>query len=276
MGVNEPLAVRLATALDAMPPIAVAVSGGIDSLTLAVFAHRHNPAGVTMFHAVSPAVPEEATVRTHMLADQECWNLTVLDAGEFLKGEYVANPVNRCFYCKTSLYGAIRPATTMQIVSGTNLDDLGEYRPGLEAAKQYDVRHPFVEAGIDKAGVRALARELGLGALAELPSSPCLSSRIETGIAIDPVMLAAVHATEKLVAARLQPMTVRCRVRAGGVVVELDGDTHARLDVDTRAVLAADVQTLFADKGFADRAVSFDPYRVGSAFLHAKMAVKAL
>ena len=143
--------------------VAVAVSGGVDSLTLAVFAHRTLREHVQMFHAVSPAVPQEATARVQALADSEGWTLTMIDAGEFDDADYRSNPVNRCFYCKTNLYGAFAPRTTAQIVSGTNLDDLGEYRPGLAAAKNYGVRHPFVEAGIDKNSVRAIARHLDLG-----------------------------------------------------------------------------------------------------------------
>ena len=85
----------------------------------------------------------------------------------------------------TICYGAITPLTTAVVVSGTNLDDLGDYRPGLGAARENEVRHPFVDAGIDKATVRAIARELRLDDLAELPAAPCLSSRIETGIVID-------------------------------------------------------------------------------------------
>ena len=91
---------------------------------------------------------------------------------------YLANPVDRCFFCKTNLYGCIARLTDAQILSGANLDDLQEYRPGLEAAKCHSVRHPYLEAGIDKRAVRSLARELGLGALSELPAAPCLSSRM--------------------------------------------------------------------------------------------------
>jgi uncharacterized protein len=247
--------------------VAVAVSGGVDSLTLAAFAHRLLGDRVSMFHAVSPAVPAEATQRTREVASLEGWALTVIDAGEFGSGDYMSNPLNRCFYCKTSLYGAIRPHTAGQIVSGTNLDDLGEYRPGLIAAKDHGVRHPFVEAQIDKRGVRAIARDLGLGDVAELPSSPCLSSRIETGIAIDPLMLARVHETERLVSRELQPKTVRCRVRAKGVVIELDEATLESLPAQRRETLEADVRALFEQAGF-DYAVSCAPYRVGSAFLH--------
>jgi uncharacterized protein len=152
------------------------------------------------------------------------------------------------------------------VVSGTNLDDLGEYRPGLEAAKEHDVRHPFVEAAIDKQTVRAIARSLGLPDVAELPSAPCLSSRIETGIGIDPAMLACVHAAEKFVGSAVTAKTVRARVRATGVVIELDAQTLAALG-ETSVPLGEKVAQIFRDGGF-DLPVQFAPYRVGSAFLH--------
>lgn len=257
----------LAPIIDELHEVAVAVSGGVDSLTLATMIHARIPARSTMFHAVSPAVPDEATARVKALAEQQGWVLNIFDAGEFTDADYRANPVNRCFYCKTNLYGAIAPRTEAQIVSGTNLDDLGEYRPGLEAAKGHSVRHPFVEAGIDKSGVRALARRLGLGNLSELPAAPCLSSRIETGIAIDPSMLKLVHQTEKLVGTELRPKTVRCRVRASGVVVELDEAALAVSDQALRDELSRRIAALFGSAGF-DYRISFAPYRVGSAFVH--------
>jgi uncharacterized protein len=269
MGEQIPQRAALESALSAMGEIAVAVSGGVDSLTLAAFAHGLSAQRCVMYHAVSPAVPQEATQRTRALAEREGWRLHVIDAGEFDNADYMRNPVNRCFYCKTSLYGAIRPHTVAQIVSGTNLDDLGEYRPGLLAAREHSVRHPFVEAGLHKSDVRILARQLGLGEVAELPASPCLSSRVETGIAIDPAMLALVHTTEQLVAEQLQPKTVRCRVRASGVVVELDAASLERLDAGQQEALRARVRDLFAAGGH-DQAVAFEPYRVGSAFLHFK------
>jgi uncharacterized protein len=264
--VNAPVD-ALSRIVDQLPEVAVAVSGGVDSLTLATVIHSRHVVRSTMFHAVSPAVPEEATERVRILAKKHDWLLRIIDAGEFADREYRANPVNRCFYCKTNLYGAIAPLTKAQIVSGTNLDDLGEYRPGLQAAKHHAVRHPFVEAGIDKAGVRLLARHLGLGEISELPAAPCLSSRIETGIAIDPSILKLVHQTEKVVAARLHPQTVRCRVRVNGIVIELDKGTLDLLDQLQRDELARHVATLFHDAGF-DYHVSFAPYRVGSAFVH--------
>jgi uncharacterized protein len=249
--------------------MAVAVSGGVDSLTLATYAHRLRPGRVAMYHAISPAVPGEGTQRTQALAASEGWALHVIDAGEFDDADYMRNPVNRCFYCKQSLYGAIRPHTAAQIVSGTNLDDLGEYRPGLIAAKEHSVRHPFVEAAMTKQKVRALARELGLAQVAELPSSPCLSSRVETGIAIDPAVLAAIHAAEGLLTRALNPKTVRCRVRGSGPAVELDEASLAALDDGHRAALGEQIAALFATTGVSGP-VRFEPYRTGSAFLHFK------
>lgn len=257
---------RLEQVLQEAGDLAVAVSGGVDSLTLATFAHRRLGARAEMFHAVSPAVPLEATRRVRTLAEQEGWRLSVIDAGEFDDADYRSNPVNRCFYCKTNLYGAFAPRTRAQIVSGTNLDDLGEYRPGLSAAKNHGVRHPFVEAGIDKKTVRLIAHHLGLDDIAELPSAPCLSSRIETGIAIDPAMLGLVHEAEKLVANTLAPRTVRCRVRAKGVVIELDEAQLSALDAAHRETLSAQIRCLFSNGGF-DYPVSLAPYRTGSAFL---------
>jgi uncharacterized protein len=261
----------LESVLSGMGEVAVAVSGGVDSLTLAAFAQRVLGERCAMYHAVSPAVPREATQRTRALAESNGWSLHVIDAGEFDRADYLRNPVNRCFYCKTSLYGAIKPNTGAQIVSGTNLDDLGEYRPGLIAAQEHGVRHPFVEAGLRKSEVRQLARHLGLGDIAELPASPCLSSRVETGIAIDPATLALIHSAERLVNDALAPKTVRCRVRAAGVVIELDAATLERIEEGAQGALRARIRDLFAAGG-QDLPVAFEPYRVGSAFLHMKKA----
>src|SRR6202008_3686362 len=116
--------------------VAVAVSGGIDSLTMATLTSQVLPSSErTMFHAVSPAVPAEATERVKAVTSQQKWHLYIFDAGEFADEEYRRNPANRCFYCKRNLYGSIRQRTQATIVTGTNLDDLGEYRPGLDAAR---------------------------------------------------------------------------------------------------------------------------------------------
>ena len=153
-------------------PLAVAVSGGVDSVTLATFAHRTAASRVEMFHAVSPAVPREATERVERLASAQGWRLRIVDAGEFTDKSYLANPVDRCFFCKTNLYGCIASLSDSQILSGANLDDLGEYRPGLNAAKLHSVRHPYLEAKVDKTAVRSLARDLGLARLVRTARCP--------------------------------------------------------------------------------------------------------
>lgn len=255
---------RLFSVLHSFASAHVAVSGGVDSLTLAEAAHRTLGARARMHHAVSPAVPPEATARTQALAAARGWSLSVFDAGEFADPRYRANPADRCFWCKTSLYGTLAAHAAVHgggaVLSGTNTDDLQDIRPGLAAAAQHGVRHPFVEAGIGKAAVRELAAQFGLGAVAELPASPCLSSRIETGIRVEAGTLALVHRVERHVAQALAPRTVRCRVRAAGMVVELDSESLAALG-DGQAALAAELLALSGQR------VSFAAYRTGSAFL---------
>ncbi len=248
--------------------VAVAVSGGVDSMTLAVVAHRVLGPSARMVHAVSAAVPADATARVVRYARREGWRLERLDAGELADPRYVANPVNRCYFCKTNLYSTIAPlaGAGTTIVSGTNTDDLGDFRPGLAAAAEHAVRHPYVECGIGKAAVRAIAAGLGLHDLTELPAAPCLSSRVETGIAIDPEVLKAVDACERLVRDATGAATVRCRVRSHAVVIELDDAALSALDGGRRAVLAGEVGECMAAAGVS-RMLRFEPYRMGSAFL---------
>ena len=254
--------------LDDIGRVAVAVSGGVDSMTLAVVAHRARGDASTMVHAVSAAVPADATGRVERYARREGWRLERIDAGELRDARYVANPVNRCYFCKTNLYSTIAPlaGAGATIVSGTNTDDLGDFRPGLVAASEHAVRHPYVECGIGKSAVRAIAAGLGLHDLAELPAAPCLSSRVETGIVIDPQVLKAVDACERLVRGATGATTVRCRVRRDAVVVELDDAALAALDASRRAGLRGEVEERMSAAGVS-RTIRFEPYRMGSAFL---------
>jgi len=247
-----------------LPSVAIAVSGGVDSLTLAHVASRTRTLRLRVLHAVSPAVPAKATERVRRHAADSGWDLSIVDAREYDDPRYRANPVDRCFHCKTRLYACIRALTDAPIASGTNLDDLGEFRPGLDAARAYGVRHPFVEAGIDKPAVRAIASHLRLDDIAELPAQPCLASRVETGVEIDARDLAFVDAVEDAVAGVVGPGDIRCRVTAEGVRLELapnllepDSDLGAQVNRLMRALCAAQGRT-YAGCG---------PYRRGSAFL---------
>jgi uncharacterized protein len=213
---------RLVASLDRHDRLALAVSGGVDSMTLAHVAWRYSRTRATMYHATGPAVPAAARGRVEAHAGRHGWPLVLLDAGEQHDARYRANPVDRCYYCKTNLYARIREATPDPIASGTNRDDLDDFRPGLRAAGEHDVVHPYVEAGIDKAGVYALAASLALDDLERLPAQPCLASRVETGIAIAPEDLAFIDAVEARLAARLgREAVLRCRVTQAGIVIEL-------------------------------------------------------
>ncbi|HEX6142363.1 MAG TPA: hypothetical protein VFZ01_06575 [Geminicoccaceae bacterium] len=265
MGPTTDLLRALHAVLDRMGEVCLAVSGGVDSMTLAVVAGRRLGARAAVIHATSPAVPPEATARVRRYASLEGWPLEVIDAGEFADERYLANPSNRCFFCKTNLYGALAARTSAMICSGTNTDDLGDYRPGLQAAAAHRVRHPYVEAGIDKAAVRRMARVLGLDDLAELPAAPCLSSRLETGIRVSAARLRLVHRVERLIEDALEPETVRCRVMTDGVTVQLDAESLAAIEGEGGHVLRRQIGDLLVAHGEV-RAPRYAPYRMGSAF----------
>lgn len=270
---------KLATFLTNLGPAAVAVSGGVDSMTLGVLAHRVNP-NIEIYHAVSPAVPVQATERVKRYAAMENWRLNIIDAGEIEDAEYLANPANRCYFCKTNLYDTIVNHTDSLVLSGTNTDDLGDYRPGLTAAKEHQVCHPYVECEISKAALRQIAQSLKLDDLYDLPAAPCLSSRIETGISINPQVLPVINDVEQSLWEQLQLLLplkgVRCRIRASGIVIELETDEPLPADADF-VIIARDTTTeRFQIAGFHDIAenVSVEPYRRGSAFLIETLAVE--
>ena len=260
-------------------PFAVAVSGGVDSMTLAVVAHRANPE-TEIFHAISPAVPSQATERVQHYAQKEGWNLKVVEAGEIEDPQYVANPANRCYYCKTHLYDALSRDTELTVASGTNTDDLGDYRPGLIAAEEHNVVHPYVEADISKDKLREIARELELAHLQDLPAAPCLSSRVTTGIAIDADMLPVINEVEQALWEMLQlhlPLKgVRCRIQPEGISVQIDTsrllDPLDAYNTETRDI----VEKIFSAHGFDQylKAISIEPYKRGSAFLIDTLTVK--
>ncbi len=240
--------------------LVVAVSGGVDSMTLASFAHKLDPS-VSVVHAVSPAVQPSATARVRRHAEAFGWPLSVVGSGEFDDPRYRDNPVERCYFCKTHLYDRIREITDRPIASGANLDDLGEFRPGLRAAAEHTVIHPFVLAGMDKYAVRSLARELGLTDLADLPAQPCLASRVQTGIAIVPEDLAFIDEAETSLRQLCPPTSdIRCRITQRGVEFEVSADALPFLDSLTAA---AEQACRRSERTFG----GIGPYRRGSMFV---------
>jgi len=254
----------LSDALGAPPSLTIALSGGIDSLTLsAAAAQVRGKEGVVLCHAVSPAVPAAATLRARWFADRYGLTLRIIDAGEFTNTSYRANPVNRCYFCKTSLYGALSGLGD-HVAAGTNLDDLSDFRPGLTAAQEHGVLHPFVDAQMTKEDVRSLARTLGFGDMAELPAAPCLASRIETGLRVEPADLAVIDAVEERLRAALGNVTLRCRRLHAGWVIEIDARIYDSMpDIERQEILLV-ANALIPGQGV----VGLRTYQRGSAFTH--------
>ena len=269
---------RLVEVLDSMPDRVVACSGGVDSLVLATVAHRADGA-TRVAHTATPAVPGDATARVVDHAGRNGWQLEVVRSGEFDDERYLANPTERCYFCKSNLYDAIAAllderagASAAFILSGANVDDLGEYRPGLDAAAERGVRHPFVEAGVGKPEIRAIARHLGM-VEADLPASPCLASRLYTGTRVTASKLRAVEAGEALIRDRCGIGVVRCRVRDAGESAELAVLVEVP-DIDrplvTRAILA-DVAAVMrsVEPSIISVELDVDAYAPGRSFVGA-------
>lgn len=188
----------------------VAFSGGVDSSVVACAAGQSQSKTV-LATARGPSVSrrdlEDAASVAKKLSLQHEW----IDTREIADPNYRANGPRRCYFCKSHLFAAlIEQFPNSTIVTGTNLDDLADYRPGLDAAKQSKVRSPLAELGIDKQGVRQLARYWNLP-VTEKPASPCLASRIAYGVEVTPERLAMVEQAETLIRQLLS--VDDCRVR---------------------------------------------------------------
>jgi len=181
----------------------IAFSGGIDSSLVARVAAEELGDRALAVTSGSASLKRSDLRLAQELAERWRMRHRVIVTDELDKADYRANPVNRCFHCKTSLYSALSRIATEEglgvILNGTNCDDLGDHRPGLQAAEDFAVRSPLVEAGFTKADVRALARHLGLEN-ADKPQAACLSSRFPYGTAIDRERLAQVEQAEDVLA----------------------------------------------------------------------------
>ena len=247
-------------------PCTIATSGGIDSMLLAFIANRAIGEQAFIVHSASSAVPDADARRIRAYAQKYHWHYQLVDSGEINDANYQQNPVDRCYYCKSCLFTTIKQIKTGAIVTGTNMDDLSDYRPGLVAAQQNDVQQPYVDLGINKATIRQIASYLQLDDLKDIPASPCLASRIETGIKINTDALHLVDRVETLVKELLATDVVRFRIRKQALEIQLAADCYQQLSSEAKNTLTNNVlQHLPAE--YAALPLQVSAYAKGSAFV---------
>lgn len=244
----------------------VAVSGGIDSMLMAYVANQCLGQNALIVHSTSPAVPSADCKRVQEYASRYSWNYQQVISREADSDNYQSNPVNRCYYCKSSLYLNLRHLNHGQVITGTNMDDLGDYRPGLIAAKEQEIRHPYIDCDISKSTIRSIARYLGLSDLQDLPASPCLASRVETGIRIVPEQLSLIDRVENYVRQTIASETIRFRIRQSALVLELDHQTLEQLTSEQTSILTQKIEYMTKQCGLT-APLQFSGYQRGSAFV---------
>lgn len=244
--------------LRALPALWVAYSGGADSAYLLHEAWETlRPLGreVRGVIADSASLPRAELTEALALAESRGWTVDRIETGELDNPAYAANPVNRCYFCKATLFSEMerraRAAGMVHLAYGENADDAGDFRPGRQAADEFRVLSPLREAGLAKAEVRALSRAAGLPT-ADKVAMPCLSSRLPTGRPVTREALAQVEAGEtRLHAAGFR--VVRLRHLGETAKVQLGPDDLPRLDAAAKGTLEREIAAL----GFAR--VEFDP-----------------
>ncbi|MBN9121208.1 MAG: ATP-dependent sacrificial sulfur transferase LarE [Planctomycetes bacterium] len=255
---------KLLAVLRELPGVAVAFSGGIDSTVVAKAAFLALGEKAVAVTADSASVARRELDDARELAGLIGIRHVVVRTDEFSNAAYLANDGTRCYHCKTELYSTVErllPELGAPVMaSGANLDDLGDYRPGLVAAAEHAVRHPLQEAGFTKADVRALAKLWQLPTW-DKPAAPCLSSRMAPGLAVTPERTKRVEDAETF----LRSLGLReCRVRyhEGDLArVEVPASEIARLASErVRAELTHTLRGL----GFKFVTLDLDGFRSGS------------
>lgn len=255
---------RLLEILHSLERVVVAFSGGIDSTVVAQAAHLALGERALAVTADSPSVPRAAVEDARRLAEWIGIRHRVIATEEFENPEYVRNDGTRCYFCKDELYSQIESLlpqlSDVVVCSGANLDDQGDYRPGLTAAAEHQVRHPLQEAGCTKADVRALARAWGLPDW-DKPASPCLSSRLAPGVTVTRERTARVEAAEEYLHA-LGYRECRVRLHEGELArIEVPVSALAVLtDLDVRQKLTEHFRSL----GFRFVTLDLQGFRSGS------------
>ena len=240
----------------------VAFSGGVDSSLVAALAARALGTRALAVTAVSPALATGELGGARDVARAIGVRHEIITTTELEREGYRANNRDRCYHCKSELYEQLEGLAARRgyeaVLSGANVDDLGDWRPGLAAAAEHGVRHPLVEASVGKREVRELARQLAIPS-AEKPASPCLASRIPYGTAVDREVLAQIDRAELAVKSLGYDVL---RVRHFGVLgrVELPEDALTALTSERRAAIAVAV----AAAGYDEVEISDQPFRSGS------------
>jgi pyridinium-3,5-biscarboxylic acid mononucleotide sulfurtransferase len=245
--------------------VLVGYSGGVDSTYLAVVARqvlgRDKVLAVLGRSASVPAEQSELALR--IAADRDL-DVRVVETGEVEDPRYAANPVNRCYFCKSVLWETLAPLARAQgmktVVDGTNADDLSEYRPGARAAAEFSVQSPLALVGLTKAEIRELSRLHGLPTWSQ-PSAPCLASRIPYGTEVTPERLRQVEAAERSL--RRLGLTGNLRVRHHGDMARIEMDAEA-IDRWLAPANARQVANAVRDAGFARVTIDLRGFRSGS------------
>jgi uncharacterized protein len=177
----------------------VAYSGGVDSVFLAYVAHEVLGDKALAALADSPSLPRRELEEAVEIAKRFAIPLRVVATEEFNNPDYLANPNNRCYFCKHELFTQLEPLARKEhfavIAYGENASDAGDHRPGAKAAGEFQVRAPLKEAGLTKGEIRALSAQLGLPT-ADKPQMACLSSRVPYGEAVTPEKLSMIERAE--------------------------------------------------------------------------------
>ena len=257
---------RLRQIFAGMDSVLVAYSGGIDSTVVLKVAYdqlKDRAVGIT---ALSPTFPASELEVATRVAEEIGVRHELIETDQLKIPAFAENDASRCFHCKTDLYqllGTLRAAHAGSIrVDGTNLDDLGDDRPGIKAAREWGVRSPLVEAGLSKAEIRTLAQELGLSNW-DKPAAACLSSRIPRGITITREKLSRIEQAEAV----LQGEGFRhYRVRDHGEIarIEVGQDELARLTEHERGLR---ISRKLKELGFRFVTIDLEGYRPGGVSL---------
>jgi len=245
--------------------VLVAYSGGVDSAFLLKAAvDTLGREQVLACIGVSESLARSEYEKALALAKQIGAPIEIVHPRELENPQYQANPANRCFYCKAELYRLLNDIAAQRgcdaVLCGTNADDLGDFRPGLQAAKRFSVHSPLEEAGLSKADIRALSKALGLPTW-DQPAQPCLASRLPYGIAVTPERLNQVEQGEAFLRS-LGFRELRVRHHDKLVRIEVPADRLAELVTEPRR---REVVEFFKKLGFTFVSLDLQGFRSGSA-----------